>query len=142
MQNKVLAAYVAVDAVFVVMGAIMLGFSIIVGNEISNPPTEGEEAARHLLYQRFPLTAGVVNSIFYFLTFLATIPAITTPARVWLKISGVMAAATSVFSLIIGLDLWILTLNTKNDFSPLWNAQTPQIQELMQTAVCDCPSCY
>ncbi len=55
MVNKVLLAYVAVDAVFVVMGAIMLGFSIIVQNEMKQPIVDGEQVARNLLYSRFPL---------------------------------------------------------------------------------------
>ncbi len=56
MANKVLIAYVAADALFVVMGAIMLGFSVIVQNEIAQTPKDGTQAARHLLYSRFPLT--------------------------------------------------------------------------------------
>lgn len=46
-----------------------------------------------------------------------------------------MVIFTSLFSLVLGLYIWMLTLNTKNDFAPLWAAQTPQIQDLMQTAV-------
>lgn len=56
MVNKVLAAFVAIDGLFAVMGAILMGFSVIVLNTCFNPPTEGVEAARDLLYQRFPLT--------------------------------------------------------------------------------------
>ncbi len=55
MANKVLLAYVAADALFVVMGAIMLGFTIIVQNEMSLPIVEGQQVARNLLYSRFPL---------------------------------------------------------------------------------------
>lgn len=58
MGNKVLMAYVVADGLFVVMGAIMLAFSIVVQNLMFENPTEGEQAARNLLYQRFPLTGS------------------------------------------------------------------------------------
>ena len=56
MANKVLMAYVAADALFVAMGAIMLGFSIVVKNTMFDQPTTGGQAARNILYQQFPLT--------------------------------------------------------------------------------------
>jgi hypothetical protein len=58
MANKVLLAYVVADGLFVVMGAIMLGFSVVVQNFMFEEPIEGEQAARNLLYQRFPLTGS------------------------------------------------------------------------------------
>ncbi len=63
------------------------------------------------------------------------------PTRIWLKISGGMVTATALFSLVLGLDLWILTLKTKEDFAPLWVAQNSTVQDLMQTAVCSLAPC-
>lgn len=79
--------------------------------------------------------AGIVNSIFVFVTFMATIPAITMPGRGWLKVSGYMATVTALFSVIVGLYLWILTLKSKETLAPLWQAATAVTQELMQTEV-------
>lgn len=132
MANKILAAYIVADFLFVLMGALMLGFSIIVGNVRNEIPTEGEQAARNLLYQKFPLTAGLVNAIFIIVTFVLTIPALSTPARGWLKMSGYLVAVNALFSLVIGLFLWIITLKTKDDLFPVWSAQTPQVQSLME----------
>ncbi|KAK0655955.1 hypothetical protein B0T16DRAFT_23586 [Cercophora newfieldiana] len=133
MANKVTLAYMVSDFLFVLMGIFMLAFSIIVQNIQFEEPTNGRQAARNLLYQRFPLTAGIANSIFVFATFLVTIPGIITPARAWLKLGGVMATFSAIFSMIIGLYLWITTLKTKGDFAPLWMAQTAAIQDLMET---------
>jgi hypothetical protein len=58
MGNSVTLAYVAADGLFVAMGAIMLGFSIVVQNTNMEVPTDGTQAARNLLYQRFPLTGA------------------------------------------------------------------------------------
>jgi hypothetical protein len=58
MVNKVMAAFVAIDALFAAMGGVLIGFSVVVMNTCFNLPTDGNEAARNLLYQRFPLLGG------------------------------------------------------------------------------------
>ncbi|KAK3389060.1 hypothetical protein B0T20DRAFT_93443 [Sordaria brevicollis] len=133
-MSKVLLAYVVADGLFLLMGIFMIAFSVIVQNIQFEIPTEGHQAARNLLYQRFPLTAGIVNAVFIFVTFLLTIPGVITPARGWLKMGGWMTTVCGLFSLILGLYLWILTLKTKEDFAPLYFQQTPEIQQLMQSA--------
>jgi len=56
MANKVTLAYMVSDFLFVLMGIFMLAFSIIVRNIQFEEPLNGRQAARNLLYQRFPLT--------------------------------------------------------------------------------------
>lgn len=58
------------------------------------------------------------------------------PTRGWLKISGYFIVLNALFSIVLGLYLWIITLRTKENFAPVWNAQTPAVQDLMQTTVC------
>ena len=55
MVNKIMGAFMAADGLFAITGAIMMGFSVTVLNTCFDPPTEGEGAARDLLYRRFPL---------------------------------------------------------------------------------------
>lgn len=54
MVNKVLASFMVADGLFVSMGAIMLGFCVIVRQTCFDEPSEGREAARDLLYRSFP----------------------------------------------------------------------------------------
>lgn len=70
-----------------------------------------------------------------FAAFAFTLPAIAIPTRGWLKLSGYMVVVNAIFSVILGLYMWILTLRTKETFSPVWNAQTNQVQDLLQTTV-------
>lgn len=185
MANKVLGAYVVADLLFVITGAILVGFCVIVQNQMFQVPTEGAMAVEDLLYQMFPLTgmwpkvnssmgagwrnarhrvsglgrlqmveqdgeatrdsgttglthnltAGIVNGVLIFATFALTLPAIAMPTRGWLKLSGYFIVLNAVFSIILGLYLWIITLRTKETFSPVWNAQTATVQSLMQTTV-------
>lgn len=66
MVSKVQLAYVAADGLFLVMGILIMGFSVIVGNIRDEVPTGGTQAARNLLYQRFPLTGQYFSwSVFW-----------------------------------------------------------------------------
>ncbi|KAF3768773.1 hypothetical protein M406DRAFT_249206 [Cryphonectria parasitica EP155] len=138
MVNKVLGAYVAADLAFAVTGAILVGFCVVTQNTMFNAPTNGTEAVEHLLFREFPLTAGIANGVMVFVTFALTIPAIVMPTRGWLKLSSYFIVASALFSVILGLYMWILTLRTKETFSPIWDAQTSTVQDLMQTSFTCC----
>jgi hypothetical protein len=160
MANKVQLAYVAADGLFLLMGVFLLGFSIIVGNIRNEVPTEGQQAVRNLLYQPFPLTggclatplensvellltgtaAGIVNAAFVFLTFLVTLPGLATSSRKWLKLAGYMAVFCSVFTMILGLYVWVLTLTTRENFAPFFMAQSDDVKSLIQTSVSLAPT--
>lgn len=75
----------------------------------------------------------MVNAALIFVTFLITIPGVAMPTRSWLKLGAYMTTVCAVFSTALGLQMWILTLKTKDDMSSLWIAQTPEVQDLMQT---------
>ncbi|AEO65125.1 0d7b7104-6a15-436e-b9d0-6a9954dff562 [Thermothielavioides terrestris] len=138
MVNGVQLTYVVADGLFLLMGIFILAFSVIVGNIRNEVPTDGQQAARNLLYQGFPLTAGIVNAAFIFATFLMTLPGLATSSRRWLKIAGYMAVVCAVFTMILGLYLWIFTLKTKEDFAPLFSAQSDNVKSLMQTSFSCC----
>ncbi|RYP68300.1 hypothetical protein DL770_008463 [Monosporascus sp. CRB-9-2] len=134
MVNKVLAAFLVTDGLFVAMGAIMLGFCAIVRNGAFNDPTEGREAARNLLYQSFPFNAGITNAIITFIAFILTLPGLATGSRSWLKAAGYLIAVDAIFTMSVGLNLWITTLRMRANFENIWRAQPSGVQDLMQTA--------
>ncbi|KAK7743645.1 hypothetical protein SLS62_010548 [Diatrype stigma] len=134
MVNKVLAAFLVMDGLFVSMGAIMLGFCIIVRQTAFDVPTDGREAARDLLYRTFPFNAGIANAIFTFIAFLITLPGLATGSRTWIKVAGYLVVVDIIFTMAIGLDLWMVTLKMRDNFGAIWNAQDGTVQELMQTA--------
>lgn len=132
--NKILLATVAADLLFLAAGTCLLVFALVVRNTMNDDPEEGEQAARNLLYQRFPLDAGLVNAAFIFITFIVTLPGITTPARGWLKVSVCMITVCAIFTLCLGIFLWVLTLNSKSNFFDTWMEQDGDVQSLLQTS--------
>ena len=135
MVNRVFLVTVLADALFVASGGIELGFSLIVGSQLGDAPTDGVGATRSLLYQRFPLTVGVINAGCILATFLVTLVGFLTPGRGWLKISGYLVMLCGLFTMCIGVFLWVMTLRLKENFASVYTAQDASVQELIQTSV-------
>ncbi|KAL2169957.1 hypothetical protein VTG60DRAFT_5427 [Thermothelomyces hinnuleus] len=132
MANKVQIAYLVSDGLFLLMGIFILGFSVIVNNIKDEQPTNGRQAARNLLYRDFPLSAGIVNAVFIFITFAVTLPGLATSSRRWIKVAGYMAVVCLIFTTALGLDIWIKTLRLRAEFAPRFSAQTDAVKSLMQ----------
>lgn len=137
MVNKVFLATCIADALFLSAGILELVFSLVVQSQMNDAPIDGEHATRSLLYQRFPLTAGIVNAVFILLTFVVTLPGLVMPARSFLKVSGYMVTFCGIFTMCVGVFLWVMTLRIKESFFDIYVVQEPVIQSLIQTSF-DC----
>lgn len=81
-------------------------------------------------------TAGVVNAIFVFVTFLLSLPALFLPTnRGWLRTQGWLVVVCATFTLGLGLAIWVETLETRKHLSDLWGREPPLIQSLLQQKV-------
>ncbi|KAL7792632.1 hypothetical protein V8C37DRAFT_380118 [Trichoderma ceciliae] len=134
MPDKLLVTTLVADMLFLASGAIELGFCIAAMNLKDRAPIDGQDATRHLIYQRFPLTVGVVNAVLVLVTFVLTIPALALVKRNLLKICGYTITLCGVFTLAVGLYLWIMTLRLKETFEPIYADQDSTIQSLVQTS--------
>ena len=135
MVNKILIVTAVADLLFLASGAIQLGFSLIAKNQMVNNPTEGREATRFLIYKQFPLTAGMANGILVLLTFVLTVPGFALPKRIWLKVSGYLVTICAVFTLCLGVFLWVMTMHIKKDFESVYLKQSSATQDMIQTSV-------
>jgi hypothetical protein len=135
MANKIQLAYLVADGLFLLMGVFILSFSVIVSGIRDEIPSNGRQAARNLLYQGFPLTAGIVNAVFIFVTFAVTLPGLATSSRKWIKLASYMSVVCLVFSMVLGLYIWVQTLKLREDFAPLFSAQSNDVKSLMQVEV-------
>lgn len=135
MANKIFLAALVADFLFLASGVLELAFSLVVRSQLNHSPGDGREALRLLLDQRFPLTAGIANAAFILIAFVATLPGLFTPARGLLKLGGYMVTFCAVFTLCVGLYLWIMTLRIRHDFASVYMVQDPLVQGLMQASV-------
>ena len=135
MPDKVFLTTLAADALFLATGGIQLGFCLVVQSHLNDTPKTGHEATRSFLYHEFPFTAGIVNGVFILVTFMLTIPGLLMSVRTWLKMSGYMITVCGIFTLCIGVFLWILTLRVKENLFPVYSNADESIQSLIQTSV-------
>ncbi|PNY26701.1 Uncharacterized protein TCAP_03369 [Tolypocladium capitatum] len=132
MPNMVFLATLAADVLFLATGCIELGFSLVVNSQMTNAPQDGQGAIRNLLYQSFPLTAGIVNAVFILVAFFFTLPGFVSPVRVWFKLGGLMITFSGLFTMCVGVYLWVMTLQFKQSFFPTFVAQDPAVHKLIQ----------
>jgi hypothetical protein len=135
MVNKILATTMAVHALFLATGCLSLGFCLIVRSFMNQEPANGEEATRNLLYRQLPLNAGIANGAFVIVAFVASLPGLLMPMRGWLKASGYMITICGLFTLCVGVYLWVMTLNLRDNFFDLYLMQEPSSHDLIQTRV-------
>lgn len=136
MANKVLLTSMGINILFLVTGCIQLGFSLVVKSKMQRTPPDGEEAIRNLLYLRFPLTAGIANGAIIIATFAFTGLGLLSPMRSWLKTGGYLITICGLFTLVLGVYLWVMTLRLKDAFFPTYLEQDPAIQSMIQQSVC------
>ncbi|KAF7558928.1 hypothetical protein G7046_g5241 [Stylonectria norvegica] len=134
MANRIFLVTVLANFLFLGTGILELAFSLVVRSQMNNLPSGGQEATRNLLHQRFPLTAGIVNAAFILVTFVATLPGLFMPTRGILKVGGYMVTLCAVFTMCVGVFLWVMTLRLKEDFVSVYLAQDPSVQSLIQTS--------
>jgi len=130
--NKLMWAFVVADFVFVASGATMLGFVLISESSSNEIPTI-DNVANHLLLKSCPLTAAIVNSVFIFITFLVSLPALVMRQnKGWLRAHGWMTVVCALFTLILGLVIWFQTLQTRSELLGVWANEAPRTQGLLQ----------
>lgn len=135
MPNKLMLAFIGFDFLFAGCGGLLLGFSLISEAAMRQTQTVAN-VTQNLLLGQCPLTAGVVNAIFVFVTFLLSLPALFLPTnRGWLRAQGWLVVACAMFTLGLGVAIWVETLQTRRNLSVLWGRETPQIQSLLQQKV-------
>lgn len=71
-----------------------------------------------------------------FVTFLISLPgAALSSNRIWFKITGAMIALTALLTLVIGVDIWFSTLQTRSNLGVTWAKQSQLSQSLLQQKV-------
>lgn len=82
-------------------------------------------------------TAAIANASLIFFTFALSLPGlIFRENRGWLKTHAWLVVACALFTLALGLSIWFETLRTRAMLGRMWDAQTAEVQSLLQTRVC------
>ncbi|KAK7536463.1 uncharacterized protein J3D65DRAFT_419403 [Phyllosticta citribraziliensis] len=134
MADKILLTLAAFELLFLVSGGLIMGFSVVSKESLSKDLTISN-VAQHILLQETPtpLTAGIVNAVFIFVSFLFVLPAFFLRTnKGWLRIHGWAVVVSGTFTLIVGLIIWIETLRTRSLLGKIWASEQPSTQNLLQ----------
>ncbi|KAI9904102.1 hypothetical protein N3K66_000631 [Trichothecium roseum] len=134
MVNKVLLANGIAAFLFLAGGVVELAFCLVVRSQRDDVATEGKEAVRNLLYQDFPLTAGIVNAAFTLVAFLVMTLALLTNSKGWLRFGGYAVAFCGLFTMCVGVFLWVMTLTIGEEFFDTYLGLEPETQSLIQAS--------
>jgi len=138
MVDKILFTFILSEFLFLLTGALLIGFSVVSQNEATQPPTLSN-VTTNLLLDRCPLTAATVNAVFIFITFLFSVPAMAMPmTRGWLKFHGFLVVVCAMFTLVLGLDIWFTTLKTRTNLATVFSTQPASTQSLVQQSLGCC----
>jgi hypothetical protein len=152
MRDNILLTYALVDILFLVSGVLLLAFALTTESMGHQTPTVTTAARDIILKQAAPvsgqspshrcqlvlteLPAAIGNAVLVFITFLISIAAMVMPmTRGWLKLNGYMTAVCALFTMILGLSMWVDTLRTRSNLSVVWADQPASTQSLIQQAV-------
>lgn len=136
MPNKILLTTSFATLLFLLSGILILTFTLLAQRTITSTPTNGQAVIRNILYERMPLTAGLANAGFIFFTFLLTLPGLLMQStRGWLKLAGYAVTLCGVFTMCVGVYLWVMTLKIGEDLEGVYGELDMDLQELVQTSV-------
>lgn len=136
MANRILLATILANLLFLGSGILMLVFSLLLRTKQTSNPTNGEDAILHLIFQRFPLVSGIINAVLIIVTFVLTLPGLLqSTSRGWLKLSSYLVVFCGLYTMILGLYIWIMTLKTGEDFANIYIDQPWEVQAMVQTSV-------
>ncbi|TID15905.1 putative dihydroxy-acid dehydratase [Venturia nashicola] len=131
-MNKLMITFLSINFLFLSSAGLLLGFCLVSEQQERGVKNISSVAFDILLFQ-CPLTAGVVNAVIMFLTFLLSLPALALPTnRGWLKLQGWLLVFCSFFTLVLGLFIWFDTLQTRKNLAVIWGQQPSDIQGLLQ----------
>jgi len=132
MPDGVKTSFMVAEALFLGTGVLLVASSIIWMNE-KNSDASIENVARTLLLDHFPFPALIANGAIIFITLLLALPAFALPtSRGWLKAHSWFVVICATFTLVLGLNEWIQTLQLRANLEDVWGKQSPRVQSLLQ----------
>jgi hypothetical protein len=136
MVNKVLLTTAFFNVLVLASGVLILTTSLVIRSQMNRTTTDGPSALRNLIFVRLPLDAGIANGVFILITSVLSLPGILMQStRGWLKLTGYMVTVCGLFTMCLGVYLWIMTLKIGEGFQQVYEELEPDIQSLIQSDV-------
>ncbi|KAJ6261271.1 hypothetical protein Dda_3940 [Drechslerella dactyloides] len=132
-MNKLLVVYVLVDIIFLgtSIGLIIAGQMFM--HHMDNLKLSVEHSPYVILLFYLPCNWIFANGILSAVTFLLSLPALALPmSLVWLRVHGWFVMICAIYSLVLGILVWVDTLTERAAMFEAWKAIGPAVQTFLQ----------
>ncbi|KAI6782521.1 uncharacterized protein J7T54_001378 [Emericellopsis cladophorae] len=134
MANKILLTAALVNVLVMASGVLILVASLVIRSQANRPMTDGPSVLCNLIFVRLPLDAGIANGVFILIASVFSLPGLLMQStRGWLKLYGYMVTVCGLFTMCLGVYLWIMTLKIGEGFQSVYEELDPDLQSLIQT---------
>lgn len=134
-NKKILSVFIVFNVLFLCCGGLLITVPLLSRSSHSSPPTT-RWVADNILLGTTPLTAYIVDAIIIFISVALAIPAFFSPSskvgKYMLTAHAYIALIAAIYTLGLGLRIWFSTLQSKAGLAPVWAAQIPSTQTLLQ----------
>ncbi|EPS41965.1 hypothetical protein H072_4018 [Dactylellina haptotyla CBS 200.50] len=132
-MNKLIGFFLFFDILHLgsSIGLIIAGFIFM--QHMEKLPLNTENAPQVILLYYLPCVPIFVNGIISAVTFLFSLPALLLPQSVfWLRLHGWLLVICAIYSLVLGLMIWVDTLTERAQMFEAWTDVGPTVQTLLQ----------
>lgn len=85
---------------------------------------------------RLTSIGALVNAGLVFFTFCVSLPGLLLPGnRIWFTLHGWLVILCGIMTLVLGLDIWFSTLQTRSNVGGIWRRVTDADLSLIQSKV-------
>jgi len=136
-DKRLSLTYALTNILFIASGAVTVAISIIWKADAINDPTVGP-IEQHIIFLMTPTMFGLAAGIITLVAGLSSLPPLVMPSsRGWLHIHSWLCVFASLSLLVLGLKIWTLTLDEKNNISAAYaSASTATIEALQERYNC------
>lgn len=134
--NIILITTLGIITLFSATGVLLIIFSYLAKSQIGNTARDGHDVIRLSLYETFPLATGFANGGLVLVTAVVVVLGVVFAGRRrWLQMGGYLVIVCGVYSLCLGVYLWVMTLKLKGNFFGTYLELRPSEQALVQETV-------
>ncbi|KAI4186074.1 MAG: hypothetical protein LQ346_005765 [Caloplaca aetnensis] len=134
MVAKYLLPFLVANGLFAATGGLLVAV-ILISKAAMNVATT-TNVTPNLLLSHAPLNSALADAGLIFATFIVSVPGLVfRNKRTWLKVHSWMVLICILVTLVIGLNVWFSTLETRSNLGVVWQQETAQMKHLLQERV-------
>jgi hypothetical protein len=123
--------YALTNLFFIAAGAVTIAVSLIWRTAAVNSPTTGP-VERNIIFLMTPTMFGIGAGVITVIAGVLSLPALAVTTRGWLRVQAWAVFVASLVLLVVGLKVWTLTLDEKDNILAAYTQTSPNTIEALE----------